>query len=503
MLATAVSSRPSRSSSALPPPAAKSRGYAPYLEGLRGLAALYVVLHHAALQSYPGEYDSTQLSVFARVCLTVCDRGDVAVAIFIVLSGYCLMLPVAATGRLRDGALGFFRRRAQRILPAYYACLTLLLGVLWLVPALQTPDGTHRDLALPALDGGVIASHLLLVHNFSANWIWKLNGPLWSVAVEWQMYGLFPLLVVVFLRHGARVGRGVGLGLGYALTGLLLACDRPLAAHTCPWYLGLFAMGMAAAQQVQSSYAAQTPRGGWLLRAGGWLVLALGLERLLTAAPQLRAWGVVPSMIVDPLLAQALVCVLFHCSVVRPHGTHSQLQAWLERPALLLLGSFSYSLYLVHDPLISFMARAMLSAGVTDELRTWLCLCAAVPLSVLGAYGFYVCAERPFLPKRAKIADSPRVAPQASLTLTRPEMGVMSGLISTQSCRARAACTMGPEMYANKLLVPMLKNASKPRASSYSSCASLASGSASSNNTTSGRSTAPHTGQLGGSVSPA
>lgn len=381
----------------------KARGYAPYLEGLRGLAALYVVLHHAALQAYPARYDTTPLSLAARGWLSACDRGDIAVAIFIVLSGYCLMLPVAASGRLRDGALGFFRRRAQRILPAYYASLALLMAAYAWVPALGTPDGTHRDLALPALETGAVISHLLLVHNFSSDWVWKLNGPLWSVAVEWQMYGLFPLLIWVFLRWGARVGTGVGVSLAYGLTLGLHFLNPALVTRTCPWYLGLFAIGMGAAWRVQSLREEHAPRLGFLAAAALWFAAALAVDVLFSRVTWLAAHGVNANMVSDVMLAQALACVLFHCNVARTSAANARtrLQIMLENPALLTLGSFSYSLYLIHDPLLSFMVRGMNASGVGDELRVWACLGLAVPVSALCAYGFFRLFELPFLPSRS------------------------------------------------------------------------------------------------------
>ncbi|WP_410959855.1 acyltransferase family protein, partial [Salmonella sp. SAL4356] len=54
--------------------------------------------------------------------------GHLAVSIFIVISGFCLALPVVAAGdRMRDGSLNFFKRRARRILPPYYGALAFSL----------------------------------------------------------------------------------------------------------------------------------------------------------------------------------------------------------------------------------------------------------------------------------------------------------------------------------------------------------------------------------------
>src|SRR5262245_54437637 len=88
-----------------------------FLDGLRGLAALYVVLHHAALEVSGGSF--SRGSNLVRGLLR---HGHFAVAVFIVLSGYCLMRPVAGDplGRLRGGMWGYLGRRARRILPPYF-----------------------------------------------------------------------------------------------------------------------------------------------------------------------------------------------------------------------------------------------------------------------------------------------------------------------------------------------------------------------------------------------
>jgi len=113
---------------AAPAPAAvaKPRLRLEFLDGIRGLAALYVVFHHisqiymdANVQPLAGYYWFTPLM----------QLGHYAVAIFIVLSGFCLMIPVAQSvdGTLRGGLAGYAWRRVKRIVPAYYAAAGALL----------------------------------------------------------------------------------------------------------------------------------------------------------------------------------------------------------------------------------------------------------------------------------------------------------------------------------------------------------------------------------------
>jgi len=395
-----LESPPVRQSRALACSPRASLGYAPYLEGLRGLAALYVVLHHAALQTYGETYDSESLSTFATWWLAFFDRGELAVALFIVLSGYCLMLPVAATGHIRDGAWGFFRRRAQRILPAYYATLALVLGVLWIAPDLNEPSGARWDLALPALEHGAVMSHLLLVHNFDADWIWKIDGPLWSVAVEWQLYWLFPLLCAVFVRAGARAGSAFGLLLALAATAAVVSWDATLAARTCPWYIGLFALGMGFAARLHAQSERRAARWRWMAWVAGALVAAWAIDAQRSQLIAFTGWELTPKLSIDALVALALGGVLAHFHDRARAGRRSRLQALLETPWLLRLGSLSYCLYLVHDPLLSFMERTLLEAQLAPEARVWAHVLISVPLASVCAYALSAVAERPFLPRR-------------------------------------------------------------------------------------------------------
>ena len=90
-----------------------------FLDGMRGLAALYVATAHIVGESAAGQSRFWQFSLhwllFARL----------SVAVFIVLSGYCLMIPVArnTAGEIPGGFTAYIKRRSRRILPPYYLAL--------------------------------------------------------------------------------------------------------------------------------------------------------------------------------------------------------------------------------------------------------------------------------------------------------------------------------------------------------------------------------------------
>ncbi len=154
-----------------------------YLDGLRALAALFVIAHHAHRTvwwpTYPGGLSGLLVSPFLY--------GHFSVSVFITLSGFCLMLPVVrGDGHLRGGLAAFFQRRAWRILPPYYLAMLACL-------ALARFHETRRN----------VLTHLLLVHNLLPTTYSGINGAFWSIAVEWQIYFAFPLLVWGWRRIGA------------------------------------------------------------------------------------------------------------------------------------------------------------------------------------------------------------------------------------------------------------------------------------------------------------
>src|SRR6185312_12443555 len=87
-------------------------------DGVRGLAALYVVIDHVFLRAFPG-YPVDRAPFWAGWFI----YGRFAVVVFIVLSGFSLALSPARHGWRLGGASRFAYRRARRILPAYWAAL--------------------------------------------------------------------------------------------------------------------------------------------------------------------------------------------------------------------------------------------------------------------------------------------------------------------------------------------------------------------------------------------
>jgi peptidoglycan/LPS O-acetylase OafA/YrhL len=336
----------------------------PFVEGLRGLAALYVVLGHLCSMSDPSNLAgraSTAPLWFQRLIAPFA-YGHIAVAAFIVISGFCLQLSLfgGGDGRIKS-AKKFFTRRARRILPAYYGCLAVSLAVaVYITPQLH---GMPFEMYVPATRENVLA-HLFLVHNFSPQWMYKLNGVLWSISIEAQLYILLPLIVAGFFKIG-----------------------RWWTLKLYSWYLPLFALGMASAHLIYRPH----PRIG--LRAGIGRLLAV-IGTVLTLVGILRGW-LLP--VTDAFVGLAVASLCYYGTVDRPTPT----VRFLSTKPLVILGGFSYSLYLMHHP-IQQVIYWLKPAGIITEPAIFAYLVATLPVIVLVAWLFSLVFERPFIGKKIK-----------------------------------------------------------------------------------------------------
>ncbi len=386
------------------PPAARTeapRFRLDYLDGIRGLAALYVVLHHVFQELlYSPEVGRLPHRMVSG--LMWMGFGNYSVVVFIVLSGYCLMLPVArsADGRLAGGWRDYLRRRARRILPPYYAALAVTLLLIALIPGMHRPAPTRWGLCLPAFTPGVLFSHLALVDNVSWAWQDKINYPMWSVATEWQIYFLFPLILLpVWRRFGLAALVVAGFAVGLAPHFLLPMKHNYDVAR--PWYVGLFALGMLGAAigfSLRERIAQLRSRIPW-----GTLAVVL---TAIVAVSHLRHWQALDGIARDALLGAGTVCLIVYCTqfLTQPgEPKRPAILRFFESRWVVALGVFSYSLYLIHAPVLALLHLAVWGIHASPLICYAALLGLGVPLSVLCAYLFYLRFEKPFLSSRTRV----------------------------------------------------------------------------------------------------
>jgi len=371
-----------------------------FLDGIRGLAALYVAMHHAYLEVAWTEAKTGEiLSGTLEKCLHPLLFGNVGVDVFIVLSGFCLTLPIAKKSdfSLRGGIKRYLARRGRRILPPYYAALIFSLLLIALGPGMSERSGARWDVSLPAYSPEALLSHLLLVQNVSPEWSFKIDYPMWSVAVEWQIYFIFPLLLLPVLRRFGLVATAF-VGFVVGLVPVYLARHHAFPSRfelSCPWLLGVFTMGMVSALLVFSERFANGALGRSLGK--GWLfACAFFFWAARADFWQSRGWNgeIVIGIWAALLLAygakqyemKRTSCIVKLSLPVRA----------LESSIPLWLGSISYSLYLVHAPILAFVHALVRPMHMSGSAVIGVELAAGIPFSLAVAAFFQRWFERPF-----------------------------------------------------------------------------------------------------------
>ena len=354
---------------------ASGKGHLAYVDGMRALAALYVVLNHAWLQSWPVDSYGDHPQGLLLTLTSWLNHGVFAVVVFIVISGFCLMMPAAKRdGTLgAEGARGFFLRRARRILPPYYAALALSIALGAGLLAARTH--TLYDESRPITTWGVV-SHILLVQNLHLRTLYQISSPFWSIAVECQVYLLFPLLLL--LRR--RMGNAAVLG-GTYMAGLMVSdvVDGTPYMGLSPMYPFYFALGMFAAEVIRGK---RTQLYMWIGASAAIVFLALSMKSILLK----MLWA-------HLLVAICGMCALIVCAQW-PRNPLARFCAW--RP-IAWVGSFSYSLYLIHFPVQQLIWQDLVRPLGWSKVATfWVMATAGTALIVLISWGFYLVFERPF-----------------------------------------------------------------------------------------------------------
>ncbi len=356
-----------------------------YLDGMRALAALYVVLSHAT--NYFALLDSTPPRIIGFF-LRFFSRGPYAVDVFIVLSGFCLMLPVLKNGgKLRGGAWQFFQRRAWRILPPYY--LAMAFSLLLIALFIDKTTGSIWDNALPVSAKSVI-THLLLVHDaFKEDN--SINYVFWSIAVEWRIYFLFPLLLLVWKPRNALA---FTLLISLFSCALYLVLRRSLGFTLTAHYIGLFCVGMLGASIAFSPDAAFSKLKNW-----PWLFISLFFALGFIFLPGVKLWQgrILPVQLVDYLVGLWTIALLIAVAKA-PQSSWHRLLSW--KP-LTWLGTFSYSIYLIHAPLLQILWQSVYAPLQLGSISLFgSVFLGSLPVVLAVSYLFFLFCERPFIPRR-------------------------------------------------------------------------------------------------------
>ena len=392
-------------------------GSIPALDGVRGVAVLWVVAFHYTVLAAPQD---AWLQALARVPAVegLARHGYLGVDLFFLLSGFLLAMPWlsrARRGLAPPGARAFYRRRVLRIVPAYYVHLVLLFGCF--LPLLGGWLYWRSDAYVVAWNAIAHAAFLQLTSPLTSAAL-GANGALWTLAIEAQFYLLLPWVAPLFVRAPLRCAVGallVSAGWRWAAAhdlAPLVALQLRLGAHwhwpegvvrhllvtQLPSYLGHFALGaLLAAAGLRRRERAPT-------RAANGAMVLLGLAGfalLLHATSSTRAsWGEL-----DWLLPAVALAMLLAAAAL---GRGAIARRALGGDPLAFVGRVSYSAYLYHLPLLLVLRRHAAFDGLGFAA-------AYLVLVLAAAWASWRWVERPFLgpaPPRFLTRDMHAAAPR-------------------------------------------------------------------------------------------
>lgn len=305
------------------------------------------------------------------------DLGSFAVTLFFCLSGATLYLNHKNDKTLADTA-SFIVKRIFRIYPAFiFAILAyVLLGNIY-VEWYGEPKGIWIDsIALPYSSVDVF-THLFLLYDLIGN-PYIINGAFWSLPVEFRYYLLFPVALFLMRKSGPTSVMALAL---------LLACS----VYFMPWKASMPHFFLLAPSFFGGMLAAYIyERNGKPLKYS-LLIISIGLvlaslvwvfrDDLPNQYKALRYYNF-----------NILLCIIIVYFSLRTNVINYNMKI---RSALGFLGNVSYSLYLLHQLVLTFVFIVCMKVGITGDAKILFIFPITVAVSLLFAWASYKFIEKP------------------------------------------------------------------------------------------------------------
>ncbi len=375
------------------------RGHNPALDGLRGLAILMVVFHHATP-------DSPSTTMIGRASKVLADYGAVGVDLFFVLSGFLI------TGILLQAKGGphyfrtFYARRSLRIFPLYYGVLLVSLVLVPMIWPMTTPAGQriHHDQGWLWLYASNIKGSLsTLERPFTAGW-YQFDH-FWSLAVEEQFYLVWPVLILLISRRAMVGVCAVLMAVALGLRGwLYYKGDQTAAFYSLtPCRIDELAMGGLLALLGRTSINA-----GHLRKIAGAVFVVCGGVLVLIWKTDARAM-IVGGTLLGLFFAALIVLVV--CG-----GPGDWVRGVFNLYPMRVVGKYSYAMYVLHPFLLAalgdYLSYKRLGAMThSGGLGVFLYIVIALAVTFLAGWLSWNLYEKHFLKlKRFVEYDRPKAS---------------------------------------------------------------------------------------------
>lgn len=391
--------------SSLPGPEARLKS----IDILRGIAALAVMSIHIPHHAYGGW---RQNPFFFLDFLF--DYGYVGVPCFIVISGFCIHRRSALKSRIGEHGIDwarFWKRRFWRLYPTYLAAIVFSLTLALF--------HTRYDWKSTSIDVGL---HVLMIHNLTSEFATGCsNGVFWTLGMEEQLYALYiPLLLLMTWTR--KFGVFTVLVITFMWRCLYVFEFLPPGSFLGSWQHWPFAYwfhwGLGAL--TVDAYVGNVSLPNWcrsLKVALALAVLAICCHSNAIALVSQTRWGnseavlfaekhihILQGLISDLLFPIAFFC-LMNFGLMRE--SNGGLSSTFWNP-FELVGRISYSIYLVHVPVIYLLDEH--TAFGTSPVQWLLKYAIYATASLLAGGVFYLCVERHFLSRGSSrsLLKSPR-----------------------------------------------------------------------------------------------
>jgi len=346
-----------------------------FLDGIRGYSALIVVIYHSYLFTYFN--NTVSKNEFLNNLLSIIKLGYLSVGVFIILSGFCLAIPVVNNDmNFKGGIQRYFKRRFRRIIPPYYVALILSIIIIITFPILQVNSNTNWDSKIP-INFENIGAHFLLIHNLKTYWISKINGAHWSVALEWQIYFLFPIMLFIWKKANWLLSLSIIFIFSYFVNIYL--------PFTRPQYIVLFFLGLLSAFYTFNKKDR--------LKFNKYFFLFLII--LFAIALLIIKLKLIPEFYSEIILGLSIAFLLNQITFLPDKNI---LINFFSSKISAELGRISYSLYLIHGPILALVNLLLLKYfNIKYEIQLLIMWFVITPLTVLLSKIFYELVESKFL----------------------------------------------------------------------------------------------------------
>ncbi|RYZ61299.1 MAG: acyltransferase [Chitinophagaceae bacterium] len=382
-----------------------------FLDGLRGIAALYVMMGHArwllwegyqAFTAHPEKY--SLFDKFLVYFFSLFKWGHEFVLLFFVLSGfvihygYALKLKQNSSAKIQWGQ--YLLRRARRIYPPFLfaVLLTLILDTIGRANGLAIYDGQtpyqsiNTNVGNQNLEWQTLAGNLFFLYKEYVP-LFGTNGPTWSLKFEWWFYMIYPLMILVARKH-IYYATGLMVVLFAAsffpfLWPEALSCEI-FGSMIC-WWLGVILAEVATGRITMPMPV-----------MAGLAILGFGVCFIISG----------DSRVTDLKTAFLFTAIIATLLAAARRGKSLK---WLEK--LKPLGDFSYTLYIIHFPILVLLSGLIMRYRSNSLPAHSYFIMLGIVICLAVAYVAHFLVERPFM--KTKTEDMKRLQVKPKLKLVK------------------------------------------------------------------------------------